>query len=114
MFPLKDLPPEIRTLIYPLCNNLQLQHDYQKPPLLLALAPDRELYLEAYQLYRDLNTVVTAKTIQQFVLQGKEELGRIQHLRLRFQPCEILYACSFPHIIVSERTEVKLIDVQGR
>jgi hypothetical protein len=96
MFPLKNLPPEIRTLIYPLCNNLQLQHNYQAPALLIALAPDRELYLEAYNLYRDLNTVVTPRNVQDFVAQREDVVGRIRHLMLRFQPSEVPYACLPP------------------
>jgi hypothetical protein len=89
MFPLKDLPPEIRTLIYPLSNNLQLQHDYQAPALLIALAPDRELYREAYDIYRDLNTVVTQRNVEAFTQQSPEAVSKIKHLRLRFQPSEV-------------------------
>lgn len=93
MFPLKDLPPEIRTLIYPLSNNLQLQPDYRAPALLIALVPDRELYLEAYDLYRGLNAVVTPRNLQDFGQLSEDVLGRIKHLRLRFQPSEVPYAC---------------------
>ena len=92
MFPLKDLPPEIRTLIYHLENNLQLQHDYQAPALLIALAPDCELYLEAYRVYKSLNMVVTPRNLASFVGQSEDELGKIKHLRLRFQPSEVPYA----------------------
>ena len=96
MFPLKDLPPEIRSLIYPLSNILKLEADYQAPALLLALAPDRELYREAYSLYRALNTVVTPRNLQDFGQLSEDALGRIRHLRLRFQPCEVPYACLLP------------------
>lgn len=89
MFPLKDLPPEIRTLIYPLSNNLQLQHDYQAPALLIALAPDLELYREAYNIYRDLNTVITQRNVEAFTQQSPEALSKIRHLGLRFQPSEV-------------------------
>jgi hypothetical protein len=55
MFPFNQLPPEIRLIIYGLDGILQTRIDGSAPPLLLALAADEVLYLEAKEEYRRTN-----------------------------------------------------------
>lgn len=49
MFPIKELPFELRALVYP--HALVLQPDDTAPNFLLALAADAGLYAEARSIY---------------------------------------------------------------
>ncbi|CAL3962273.1 unnamed protein product [Diplocarpon coronariae] len=54
-FAFKELPNEIRSMIYPLCGNLAVRHDGQAPALVLALARDPFLGEEVKVIYRETN-----------------------------------------------------------
>lgn len=82
MFPIKELPFELRALIYP--HALILQHDNSAPPLLLALAADTGLYAEAQLMYQKINATVTSKNQDVFGKLKMGELMKIRHLRFMF------------------------------
>jgi hypothetical protein len=82
MFPIKELPFELRALIYP--HTLILQHDNSAPTFLLALAADAVLYAEAQRIYRAINAIVTTKNQDAFGKLKMSELMSIRHLRLVF------------------------------
>jgi hypothetical protein len=63
----KELPIDIVFIILPLSNNLALQYGNQPPPLLLALASDKELkdlYHEAQRIYRTINLRVDTLNVK--------------------------------------------------
>jgi hypothetical protein len=82
MFPIQELPFELRALIYP--HALVLQHDNSAPTLLLALAADPVLYAEAQSMYRAINAIVTTKTQDAFGKLKWSELMKTRHLRFVF------------------------------
>ena len=82
MFPIKELPFELRALIYPYA--LILQHDDSAPALLLALAADAELFAEAHRIYQAINSTLTAENQDVFGKLKLSELMRIRHLKCVF------------------------------
>jgi hypothetical protein len=82
MFPIKELPFELRALIYP--HALILQHDNSAPNFLLALAADVSLYAEAQPIYQAINAIVTTDNQAAFGKLKMSELIRIRHLRCVF------------------------------
>jgi hypothetical protein len=82
MFPIKELPFELRALIYP--HALIMQPDNTAPNFLLALAADATLYAEARSIYRAMNAILTTKNQDAFGQLKMSELMRIRHLRCVF------------------------------
>jgi len=82
MFPIKELPFELRALIYP--HALILQSDNTTPDFLLALAADAGLYAEARSIYRAINAIITTENQDAFGKLKMSELMRIRHLRCVF------------------------------
>jgi hypothetical protein len=82
MFPIKELPFELRSLIYP--HALILQHDNSAPSLLLALAADTGLYAEAQLIYQKINATVMTENQDTFGKLKMGELMKIRHLRCVF------------------------------
>jgi hypothetical protein len=82
MFPIKELPFELRALIYP--HALILQPDNTAPDFLLALAADAGLYAEARSIYRAINAIITTENQDAFGKLKMSELMRIRHLRCVF------------------------------
>ena len=82
MFPIKELPFELRALIYP--HALILQSDNTTPDFLLALAADAGLYAEARSIYRAINAIITTENQDAFGKLKMGELMRIRHLRCVF------------------------------
>jgi hypothetical protein len=82
MFPLKELPFELRALIYP--HALILQHDGNAPALLLALAADAGLFAEAQRIYQAINSTLTNENQDVFGKLKMSELMKIRHLKCVF------------------------------
>jgi hypothetical protein len=82
MFPIKELPFELRALIYP--HALILRPDNAAPDFLLALAADAGLYAEARSIYRAINAIITTENQDAFGKLKMVELMRIRHLRCVF------------------------------
>ena len=82
MFPIKELPYELRALVYP--HALILQPDNTAPNFLLALAADATLYADARSIYRAINAILTTKNQDAFGKLKMSELMRIRHLRCVF------------------------------
>ena len=80
MFPIKNLPAEIRDMIYP--HALAIQHDNQAPPLLVALAADKELYVQAQKIYRQVNIHVSAKNEEAFKMERLSKMLKYNHIKL--------------------------------
>jgi len=74
----KDLPWELRQLIYP--HALELQPGLQAPPLLLALASEPHLYEEAREVYKRVNFVLNYRTEAAFRAMAPEALLEIPNL----------------------------------
>ncbi|KAE9379975.1 hypothetical protein N431DRAFT_394414 [Stipitochalara longipes BDJ] len=82
MFPIKELPFELRSLIYP--HALIVQHDNSAPNFLIALAADATLYAEVEPMYLAINATVTVESHDSFSKLKMSELMRIRHLRCVF------------------------------
>jgi hypothetical protein len=82
MFTIKELPFELRVLIYP--HALILQHDGNAPALLLALAADAGLFAEVQRAYQAINSTLTNKNQDVFGKLKRGELMRIRHLKCVF------------------------------
>jgi hypothetical protein len=82
MFPIKELPFELRALIYP--HFLILQHDGNAPALLLALAADAGLFAEAQRTYQTINSTLTDENQDVFGKLKMSELMKIRHLKCVF------------------------------
>jgi hypothetical protein len=82
MFPLKELPFELRALIYP--HALILQHDGNALALLLALAADAGLFAEAQRTYQAINSTLTNENQDVFGKLKMSELMKIRHLKCVF------------------------------
>ena len=74
----RDLPSELRQLIYPYA--LEVQPGLQAPPLLLALASEPYLHAEALEVFQRLNFVLSLQN--DIVLEAKkaEEILEIRNL----------------------------------
>lgn len=71
----KDLPEEIRKMVYPLSSLLAIPHDDSMlPNLLVALAFEKELFAEALEIYKRINVRVTNDNIQIFKCMRMKEL----------------------------------------
>jgi hypothetical protein len=77
MFPIKELPFELRALIYP--HALILQPDNTAPNFLLALAADATLYAEARSIFRANNEILTTK--------NQDALGKLRMTDIRYLRC---------------------------
>ncbi|PBP22388.1 hypothetical protein BUE80_DR006751 [Diplocarpon rosae] len=73
-FAFKDLPNEIRSMIYPLCGNLAMRHDGQAPALVLALARDSLLGEEVKTLYKEINCRIDVDNEAEF---GRKKLKEL-------------------------------------
>jgi hypothetical protein len=82
MFPIKELPFELRALIYP--HALILQHDGNAPALLLALAADAGLFAEAQRTYQAINSTLTNGNQDVFGKLKMSELMKTRHLKCVF------------------------------
>jgi hypothetical protein len=82
MFPIKELPFELRALIY--SHALILQHDGNAPALLLALAADAGLFAEAQRVYQTINSTLASENQDVFGKLKKSELMKIRHLTCVF------------------------------
>lgn len=72
-FPFKNLPEELRNLIYP--HSLAIPHsDKMVPDLLMVLAADKELFAEAFRVYKRINVRVAKGNIEQFKCMRMKEL----------------------------------------
>jgi hypothetical protein len=102
MFPIKELPFELRALIYP--HALILQHDNSAPHLLYALAADADLYAEAQPIYQAINAIISTKNQDAFRKLKMSELTKIRHLRVVFPGVYVPhYSASFsflPHKMI--------------
>jgi hypothetical protein len=72
----KDLPSDIRRLIYPQNATLAYRHDNRLPDLLIALAPDKVFFNEALAICREINLVVTHESYGTFKLLHLKEILR--------------------------------------
>ncbi|KAE9372495.1 hypothetical protein N431DRAFT_457204 [Stipitochalara longipes BDJ] len=75
---LRNLPYELRHLIYP--HELELQPALQAPPLLIALASEPDLCAEAHAVYEKINFVLTLQNHLIMEAMEPRTLIQIRHL----------------------------------
>ncbi|PBP26385.1 hypothetical protein BUE80_DR002663 [Diplocarpon rosae] len=83
-FAFKELPNEIRSMIYPLCGNLALRHDGQAPALVLALARDSLLGAEVKTLYKEINCRIGVDNEAEFGQKKLKELLVFRNVYLQW------------------------------
>ncbi|RDL33940.1 uncharacterized protein BP5553_08308 [Venustampulla echinocandica] len=83
-FNFKGLPKEVRAMVSQL--ELELQFDNELPALLVALAPDKQLFKEALHLFKKINANVTEENEAEFKRKRMFELLHIKYLKLDSGP----------------------------
>jgi hypothetical protein len=79
----KDLPSEVRLIIY--SDELSINHLFQPPPLLVALASNPVLYAEARKLYHTSNISIT-KPKDIFKKRSMKSIFQLRTILLTWHP----------------------------
>lgn len=78
--PFRQLPPEIRLLIYP--HELILKLDKKPPALLLALTVDPVLYAEMHSIYFQTNDSIGTQLLERTRDRNLPQSLQMRHLHL--------------------------------